>query len=146
MAAAASDDLAMLTEFVESTSVDKLKTLTKEQLMVIMMSVKDPQVFQKFMFMKNKKIFGGMDGYVSDFLERTDTVGRILAMPAGPGRTSAIRGAISTLNEMKMDAEISAAKKALVEAALARLAGAQGGSRRKSRHQRRKAKLTRRRR
>jgi len=135
MAAAAGRPIDMILAWVESQTPEKLASMTRDDMMRLMAFMPDQQDFQKFMFAKNKRIFGGINGYVEDFLGK-GTVDRILAMPAGPGRTSALTGAKRTLDEMKIDAGISEANKALVVAALARLEGAQGGG---SRHRRRRS-------
>jgi hypothetical protein len=130
MAAAAGRPIDMILAWVESQTPESLASMKRDDMMRLMAFMPDQQDFQKFMFAKNKRIFGGINGYVEDFLGK-GTVDRILAMPAGPGRTSALTGAKRTLDEMKIDAGISEANKALVVAALARLEGAQGGGRRR---------------
>ena len=135
MAAAAGRPIDMILAWVETQTPEQLASMKRDDMMRLMAFMPDQQDFQKFMFAKNKRIFGGINGYVEDFLGK-GTVDRILAMPAGPGRTSALTGAKRTLDEMKIDAGISEANKALVVAALARLEGAQGGG---SRHRRRRS-------
>lgn len=122
--------------WLNSKTLEELSEMEKYKLVAIMTLLRDnPQDFQKFVLMKNIKLFGGVDVYVTDFLTTKNTVGRILAMPAGPGRRSAIDGAKSMLSELEIHSEISAEKKAEVTAALERLRGAAGG--RRSRHTRR---------
>lgn len=134
-AASARRPIDMILAWVESRTPAELASMTREDTMRLMGFMSDPQDFQKFMFAKNKRIFGGINGYIEDFLGK-GTVERILAMPAGSGRELALGGAKRTLKEMKIDAGISEANKALVVEALARLEGAQGGG---SRHRRRRS-------
>ena len=117
-------------EWVNSKSVDDLSGMEQYKLAAIMTLLRDnPQDFQKFVIHKNIKLFGGIDAYVTDFLTTTNSVGRILSMPAGPGRRSAINGAKVLLGELEIHPDISAEKKGEVTAALERLRGAAGGRR-----------------
>jgi hypothetical protein len=122
--------------WVNSKTAEELSGMEKHKLMAIGTLLRDnPQDFQKFLLHKNIKLFGSVDAYVTDFLTTKDTVGRILAMPAGAGKRSAIDGAKVLLGELEIHPDLSAEKKAEVTAALERLRGAAGGKRsdRKSR-------------
>jgi len=121
--------------WVNSKTAEDLSGMEKYKLQAIAVLLRDnPQDFQKFMLHKNIKLFGGVDAYVTDFLTTKDTVGRILAMPAGAGKRSAIDGAKVLLGELEIHPDLSAEKKAEVTAALERLRGAAAaGGKRKSR-------------
>ena len=122
--------------WLNTKTAEELSGMERYKLVAIMTLLRDnPQDFQKFLLMKNIKLFGGVDVYVTDFLTTKNTIGRILAMPAGPSRRSAIDGAKVMLAELEIHSEISAEKKAEVTAALERLRGAAGG--RRSRRDRR---------
>jgi hypothetical protein len=127
--------------WLNSKSADDLSGLEQYKLAAILTLLRDnPQDFQKFIIHKNIKLFGGVDTYVTDFLTTKNTVGKILDMGAGPGRTSAIEGAKIILAELELHPDISAEKKAEVTAALERLRGSAGGrrARRSTRRHRKK--------
>ena len=116
--------------WVNSKTAEELSGMEKHKLMAIGTLLRDnPQDFQKFLLHKNIKLFGGVDAYVTNFLTTKDTVGRILAKPAGADKRSAIDGAKVLLGELEIHPELSAEKKAEVTAALERLRGAAGGKR-----------------
>ena len=118
--------------WVNSKTAEELSGMEKHKLMAIGTLLRDnPQDFQKFLLHKNIKLFGGVDAYVTDFLTTKDTIGRILAMPAGAGKRSAIDGAKVLLGELEIHPDLSAAKKAEVTAALERLRAIAGGKRRR---------------
>ncbi len=111
--------------WVNSKTAEDLSGMEKYKLQAIAVLLRDnPQDLQKFLLHKNIKLVGGVDAYLTDFLTTKDTVGRILAMPAGAGKRSAIDGAKILLAELEIHPEISAEKKAEVAAALERLRGA----------------------
>ena len=55
---------------INNTSADKLKALTSSDLMGIIQGMNKDDI-GRFLFEKNVKIFGGIDGYVTDFLAKT---------------------------------------------------------------------------
>jgi len=121
--------------WVNSKTAEDLSGMEKYKLQAIAVLLRDnPQDLQKFLLHKNIKLFGGVDAYVTDFLTTKDTVGRILSMPAGAGKRSAIDGAKVLLGELEIHPDLSAEKKAEVTAALERMRGvAAAGGKRKSR-------------
>jgi hypothetical protein len=55
---------------INNTSAEDLKALTSSDLMGIIQGMNKNDI-GRFLFEKNVKIFGGIDGYVTDFLAKT---------------------------------------------------------------------------
>lgn len=110
-------------ELINEVSAQDLKTLTREELMFIVHGMNGEEV-GRFFLEKNVKVFGGIDGYVSDFLDKTN----INSMNS-KGKT----GAKAILNKMLAYPGISEASKKRVQEALAKTeyqtAPAAGGKR-----------------
>jgi hypothetical protein len=64
---------------VEQASVTDLRSLTRDELQFILAGM-NPEEVQTFLFAKNVKIFGGINGYINDFF-RQETVGKTLQFP-----------------------------------------------------------------
>lgn len=87
-------------EFVAVSSKDKLRKMTREELILIS-SILPPEDFQEFIIAKNVKICGGINKYVNDFFAK-DTINKIINMQNVQIRSISIDGAILTLNKMLM--------------------------------------------
>jgi len=85
-------------QLIDELSVEDLRSLTKEQLMGIV-SLLTPEEASNFIFAKNIKIFGGINGYVNDFFEK-NTISRIKAMTNGVSKVRTISSTIDLLNKM----------------------------------------------
>jgi len=101
-------------QFVENCSVGELRGLQREELLYIINGLTGPEV-SDFMFAKNIKIFGGINGYVEDFLV---SVPRIQTMNA------AKPGAMQTLNRMLTYGDLTSNNRTRINSALALLSGA----------------------
>lgn len=64
-------DIEEALELIEDFTVDQLKGLTQEDLQIILQGM-SPENRRRFFIEKNVKIFGGINQYVDDFLEKTD--------------------------------------------------------------------------
>jgi hypothetical protein len=60
-------------ELIDEFSVDYLKGLTQEDLILIIDGMTQEEVGRFFME-KNVKVFGGIDGYINDFLTKVNLV------------------------------------------------------------------------
>jgi hypothetical protein len=118
--------------FIESLTLGEIRAIPGAAWIPIVMSIPDPQDRQRVLFAKNVKVYGGINAYVDDFFTK-DTVNRIKAMPAGPGRAGAIEGAKTSLQRMSEYEGISAANKERVLAGKAELDNLSGGRRRRRR-------------
>jgi len=133
-------------EIVNELSVEHLRKLNREQLLYIINGLTGEEA-REFMFAKNIKIFGGINGYVENFLS-TGTVMRMKTMPNGMAKRSGIQGALNALNKMLTYDELTEANRAEINEAILQLtnetAPAAGGYKRKSRKDRkgRKNKTT----
>jgi len=111
---------------VEESSVEDLLQLTKEELMAIMSEL-GPVNFKEFLFAKNVKIFGGINGYVDDFFAK-NTINKVKTLP-----NSTKIGTVDMLKKMLAYDNISEANKKRVSRAIADLspasAAAAAGSR-----------------
>ena len=123
--------------FVEESSVDELRQLTKEELMTIMGAL-GPVNFQEFLFAKNVKIFGGINGYIDDYFAK-NTINKVKTLP-----NSTKTGTVVILKKMLTYGTISEANRKRVSVAIGELspaAAAAAGSRKTHRGQsRRKSK------
>ena len=121
-------------DLVDRFYVEDLKNLSHDQLLYIISGLTGPQA-REFMFAKNIKIFGGINGYVENFLS-TGTVMRMKTMPNGISKRSGIQGALNALNKMLTYDELTEANRAEINEAILQLtnetAPAAGGYKRKS--------------
>jgi hypothetical protein len=97
---------------VEEMSLEELRLINTDTLNALRQSLVFPSNFQVFLFAKNIKVFGGINGYINDFLPKLDGM---IAAPNG-----AI-GALALLIKMRNYEGISAENMERVDAALQRL-------------------------
>jgi hypothetical protein len=121
--------------FIEAHSADDIAELPRDIWIMLLSSIPDAQDRQRVIFAKNIKLFGGINEYIESFLPSVQTM---INMPAGPGRISAIDGAKYFLQRMADHESTTAANKALVLAAKARLENTSGGGHRRRRTHRKK--------
>lgn len=131
-------------DLINELSVQELRQLNRDQLLFIVSGLTGEEI-REFMFAKNTKIFGGINGYVDNFLS-TGTINKIKAMN-GQAKISAKSGAIETLNKMLTYDELTDANRTKINDAISELNGyletapAAGGRRknktRRSKHTRR---------
>jgi hypothetical protein len=119
--------------FVEESSVEELRQLTKEDLMAIMRAL-GPINFQEFLFAKNVKIFDGINGYVDDFFAK-NTINKVKALP-----NATKKGTVAMLKKMLTYGNITEVNKKRVSLAIAELSPAAAGKR-KGRRTRRKNRM-----
>jgi hypothetical protein len=124
-------------EIVNDWTAEELKTLNKNDYAMIMDGMTQDEIGRFFME-KNVKVFGGIDGYVNDFLNKVN----LQAMnEQGKG------GARILLNKMLLYPGISEGSRKRIQAALASInyeSAPAAGGRRMSRHKsRRKSRKTR---
>lgn len=96
-------------ELVNEMSADDLKTLNRDELMFIVDGMNE-QDRGKFFMEKNVKVFGGIDGYVNDFLNKVNLVGM-----NEQGKV----GARALLNKMLLYPGISEVSQKRIQGALA---------------------------
>lgn len=108
-----------------------------------------PDEITAFLFAKNVKLFGGINGYADNFFAK-GTLERIAAMPAGSEKEWTKQGLRVMLERMLTYADLSAGNRSRIQGAIAGILGAAapaaGGSRRRSRRRRSRRRSTRRRR
>jgi hypothetical protein len=102
-------DLAL--KLIHEEDGDELKALRGERLMSIVSGMTGEEI-SIFLFEKNVKIFGGIDGYVADFLNKV----KLNSM-----NSKGKMGAKSILSKMLEYPGISEGSKKRVEAALAQI-------------------------
>ena len=123
---------------VEELSADELTQLTADDLLYVVSGLTRTQS-RDFMFAKNIKIFGGINGYVDNFLS-SGTISKIKAMPDGLSKRTTTEGAIESLNKMLTYDELSSSNHEKINQAIIALtnaaAPAAGGYRRKTRKHR----------
>ena len=121
-------------EIVNELSVEHLRKLNREQLLYIINGLTGEEA-REFMFAKNIKIFGGINGYVENFLS-TGTVITLKTIPNEIERRSSIQGALNALNKMLTYDELTETNRARINEAILQLtnetAPAAGGYKRKS--------------
>ena len=64
-------DIEDALELIEDFTVEQLKALTQEDLLIILQGM-SAQDRRRFFIEKNVKIFGGINQYVDDFLDKTN--------------------------------------------------------------------------
>ena len=126
---AAASPVDQILAFIEAHEAEEIAELPRQVWIMLLSRVPDAQDRQRIIFAKNIKLFGGINEYIEDFLPSIQT---IIDMPAGPGRTSAIDGAKYFLQRMADHESTTAANKALVLAAKARLENLSGGRRKRT--------------
>jgi hypothetical protein len=108
-------------ELINEMSAEDLKTLNQDELMYIVNGMNQDER-SRFFMEKNVKVFGGIDGYVNDFLNKVN-----LQAMHEQGKA----GARTLLNTMLLYPGISEASKKRVQDALASInyaaAAAAGG-------------------
>jgi hypothetical protein len=108
-------------ELINEMSAEDLKTLNQDELMYIVNGMNQDER-SRFFMEKNVKVFGGIDGYVNDFLNKVN-----LQAMHEQGKA----GARTLLNKMLLYPGISEASKKRVQDALASInyaaAAAAGG-------------------
>ena len=115
-------------------TADELRGLSRDDLLFIIDGMNE-QEMGRFFMEKNVKVFGGIDGYVNDFLDKVN-----LATMNEEGKA----GARTMLNKMRVYPGISEASKKRIQEALASInyatAPAAGGKRKAYRKTRRSKK------
>jgi hypothetical protein len=109
-------------EMVEESTVEELGNLTKEDLLAIMGAL-GPVDFQEFLFAKNIKIFGGINGYIDDYFSK-NTVNKVKTLSNSTKSSTVIMlkkmltyDAISEANKKRVTAAISELKPTAAAAA-----------------------------
>jgi hypothetical protein len=84
---------------LETISIDELKNMTKEDLKKVMEQLSAVE-FSNFVYMKNIKMFGGINNYIDNFFE-SETIKKISNLQYHSfQQDSAIHGAIVILQKM----------------------------------------------
>jgi hypothetical protein len=91
-------DINIALQLVNLLTAEELCTLSRDSLLIIAGKLTSSE-FREFTFVKNIKIFGGINGYVNDFLS-TGTINKIRDMPDDLSKIRIKEGAIETLNKM----------------------------------------------
>jgi lysozyme family protein len=132
-------------EWVQSASVDRLRSLTSFELQALAAAM-GPRA-PEFLFAKNIRIFGGINEYVDDYLTRGPLVA-LQNMPQNEQKTAIARSHKLMLERMKAYPAVSDANKTRIDHAIAGLSGAAaaaGGRRKRKTLKARKARKTKRR-
>lgn len=120
---------------VNNLNVEALGNLNRDDLLFIASKLTALE-FSEFTFIKNIKIFGGINGYVNDFLE-SGTITKIRNMPNDLSKIRIKEGAIETLNKMLTYADLTGENRTRINIAILQLsdaaAPAAGGSRKRKR-------------
>ena len=98
-------------KLVRNSDVASLRSLDRSDLMNLM-HLLGPSEFQNFIFLKNVKIFGGINGYVEDFLHAISK----LTM-----NSSGAEGALRILRQMQTYSELNTQNRREVDGAIRRL-------------------------
>jgi hypothetical protein len=121
-------------DIVDGFDPEDLENLSQGQLLYIIGGLTGEEA-REFMFAKNIKIFGGINGYVENFLS-TGTVMRMKTIPNEIERRSGIQGALNALNKMLTYDELTEENRTRINEAILQLtnetAPAAGGYKRKS--------------
>jgi hypothetical protein len=121
-------------ELINESSVDELRSLTRDRIMIIIDGM-SPEDISRFFMEKNVKVFGGIDAYVNDFLNKVNDFLNITAFVQGD------TGKIILLNKMLQYPGISDLSKNRIIAAKNRITGtapAAGGKRKKTNKRKRR--------
>jgi predicted nucleic acid-binding OB-fold protein len=129
-------------EIVNELSVEDLQALSRDQLLYIISGLTAEEA-REFMFAKNIKIFGGINGYVENFLS-TGTVMKMKTMPNEIERRIGIQGALNALNKMLTYDDLTEENRTRINEAILQLtnetAPAAGGYRRKNKSRKSKSR------
>jgi hypothetical protein len=129
-------------DIVDGLSVEQLRELNREQLLFIINGLTGEEA-REFMFAKNIKIFGGINGYVENFLS-TGTVMRMKTIPNEIERRSSIQGALNALNKMLTYDDLTEENRTRINEAILQLmnetAPAAGGYKRKNKSRKSKSR------
>jgi len=106
-------------EIVRQTTPELLRAMSRESIVFITEGMTGPEV-QTFIFAKNVKIFGGINGYVNKLFS-TDTVTKIKQIPYRVVRRKTAMGFISNLVRMLTYPDLSVGNKERIELAIADL-------------------------
>jgi hypothetical protein len=125
---------------IQELSGEELRAVPPQVFMMLLQGL-TPEQLKTVLFMKNVKIFGGVNQYVDSFFDKR-TVEQILAMPPGPRRDETKLGAIFILKNMLVDPALTQTNKDRVGAAIVSLEALVGGGarRKRSRRTRRRAR------
>ncbi len=121
---------------IQELSGEELRAIPPHVFMMLVQGL-TPDQFKTVLFMKNVKIYGGVNQYVDDFFGKR-TVEQILAMGPGPRRESTTPGALFILKNMLEDPALTQTNKERVSAAIASLEALTGGGTRRRRKTRRR--------
>ena len=114
---------------IQELSGEELRAIPPHVFMMLVQGL-TPEQFKTVLFMKNVKIYGGVNEYVNSFFDK-GTVEQILAMPPGPRRDETKPGAIFILKNMLQDPALTQVNKDRVTAGIASLEALVGGGARK---------------
>lgn len=114
---------------IQELSGEELRAVPPQVFMMLLQGL-TPEQLKTVLFMKNVKIYGGVNQYVDSFFDKR-TVEQILAMPPGPRRDEIKLGASFILKNMLEDPALTQANKDRVGAAIASLEALTGGGARK---------------
>ena len=124
-------DIEYALAIIDALSVDDLMSLNKDELMFIVSGLNEEER-SKFFIMKNIKIFGGINEYINDFLEKTQI--------APSATSSTLQGIRTVLHRISQYPGITQENKNRIQAAIQRTmngtAPAAGGRRKNTRKRR----------
>ena len=140
MSSSSNRHLDIVLGLIQELSGEQLRAIPPHVFMVLVEGL-TPDQFKTVLFMKNVKIYGGVNQYVDDFFGK-GTVEQILAMEPGARRDSTKPGALFILKNMLEDPVLTQANKDRVSAAIASLEALTGGGsyRARTRRTRRRAR------
>ncbi len=140
MSSTSNRHLDIVLGLIQELSGEQLRAIPPHVFMVLVEGL-TPDQFKTVLFMKNVKIYGGVNQYVDDFFGK-GTVEQILAMEPGARRDSTKPGALFILKNMLEDPVLTQANKDRVSAAIASLEALTGGGshRARTRRTRRRAR------
>ncbi len=148
------DKFNAVLEQLDAMSSNDIQNITKAQF-IQMISGLTPEQIQKVIFHKNVRFYEGINGYVVNFIETTNTLNNMIAMPENDplskySKFTALAGAAMNLTKMRTYEGITEENKIKVENALAQIKphlaslmrGFQGGSKKKISRRSKKSKKT----
>ena len=122
--------LATALDFIHSSTIKQLRELSRERL-VELMSGLTPAEIETFMFEKNIKIFGGINGYANDMFKQK-VVEKVLQFPVQQRL-----GLVSIFRHMLTYENLTKTNEKRITKALTKLITAKGGRRTRKRQSRR---------
>ena len=129
-------------DLVNWFTAEDLEQLSSNQVSYIISGLTEPQILE-FIFAKNIKIYGGINGYAEVFLSR-GTITKMKGMPNGTARALTIQGALQSLHKILTYDELSEGNRAEINEAIIELtnntAPAAGGYRRKNKRSKNRTK------